>query len=254
MTGSENSVESEKTAHHMLKEAMANMEKMKLETNEMQLAMAKVQKGPEPPVTPTPPPGHTPEYPSPGLSTSFPSYHYYQGRDVYDPQAPPPNQNPPPPNVPVFVAPPLATLQRSSSEPLFQVHDTQYFPPKPTFKAPEPYTYTPQFGIPEEAEKQVKNTEHEEVIRKVKSLEQSFRNMHGLGHQVSVAYKDLCPFPNVQLPAWFKMPKFDLYEGHGDPVAHLRGFCSKMRGAGGKDELLIAYFGQSLSGSALEWL
>ncbi|XP_070015540.1 uncharacterized protein [Nicotiana sylvestris] len=46
---------------------------------------------------------------------------------------------------------------------------------------------------------------------------------------------------------------FDLYEGHGDPVAHLRGFCSKMRGAGEKDELLIAYFGQSLSGSALEW-
>jgi len=49
------------------------------------------------------------------------------------------------------------------------------------------------------------------------------------------------------------MPKFDLYNGHGDPVAHLRGFCSKMRGAGGKDELLMAYFSQSLSGSALEW-
>ncbi|XP_070029304.1 uncharacterized protein [Nicotiana sylvestris] len=166
---------------------------MRLEMNEMQLAMAKVQKGPKPLVTPTPPPGHTPEYPSPAPSTSFPSHHYYQGRDAYDPQAPPPNQNPPPPNVPVFVAPPPATLQRSSSEPLFQVHDTQYFPPEPTFKAPEPYTYTPQFGIPEEAEKPVKNTEHEEVIRKVKSLEQSFRNMHGLGHQfivtsVSVVY------------------------------------------------------------------
>ncbi|XP_070017391.1 uncharacterized protein [Nicotiana sylvestris] len=49
------------------------------------------------------------------------------------------------------------------------------------------------------------------------------------------------------------MPKFDLYDGHGDPIAHLRGFCSKMRGARGKDELLMAYFSQSLSGSALEW-
>ncbi|XP_070050206.1 uncharacterized protein [Nicotiana tomentosiformis] len=49
------------------------------------------------------------------------------------------------------------------------------------------------------------------------------------------------------------MPKFDLYDGHGDPAAHLRGFCSKMRGAGGKDELLMAYFSQSLSGAALEW-
>ncbi|XP_019242002.1 PREDICTED: uncharacterized protein LOC109222047, partial [Nicotiana attenuata] len=77
--------------------------------------------------------------------------------------------------------------------------------------------------------------------------------MQGLGGQVSVAYKDLCLFPDVQLPAGFKMPKFDLYDGHGDPVDHLRGFCSKMRGAGGKDELLMAYFSQRLSGSALEW-
>ncbi|XP_070040824.1 uncharacterized protein [Nicotiana tomentosiformis] len=50
------------------------------------------------------------------------------------------------------------------------------------------------------------------------------------------------------------MPKFDPYDGHGDPVAHLRGFCSNMRGASGKDELLMAYFSQSLSGAALEWL
>ncbi|XP_070015517.1 uncharacterized protein [Nicotiana sylvestris] len=49
------------------------------------------------------------------------------------------------------------------------------------------------------------------------------------------------------------MPKFDLYDGHGDSVAHLRGFCSKMRGASGKDKLLMAYFSQSLSSSALEW-
>nr|XP_033515299.1 uncharacterized protein LOC117279804 [Nicotiana tomentosiformis] len=77
--------------------------------------------------------------------------------------------------------------------------------------------------------------------------------MQGIGSQVSVAYKDLCLFPDVQLPAGFKMPKFDLYDGHGDPVAHLRGFCSKMRGAGRKDELLMAYFSQSLSGEALEW-
>ncbi|XP_070036478.1 uncharacterized protein [Nicotiana tomentosiformis] len=77
--------------------------------------------------------------------------------------------------------------------------------------------------------------------------------MQGIGSQVSVAYKDLCLFPDVQLPAGFKMPKFDLYDGHGDHVAYLRGFCSKMRGAGGKDELLMAYFSQSLSGAALEW-
>ncbi|XP_070017464.1 uncharacterized protein [Nicotiana sylvestris] len=49
------------------------------------------------------------------------------------------------------------------------------------------------------------------------------------------------------------MPKFDLYDVYGDPVAQLRGFCSKMRGVGGKDELLMAYFSQSLSAATLEW-
>ncbi|XP_070019260.1 uncharacterized protein [Nicotiana sylvestris] len=91
------------------------------------------------------------------------------------------------------------------------------------------------------------------MFRKVKSLEQSFKNMQGLGGQVSVAYKYICLFPDVQLSVGFKMPKFDLYDGHSDPMAHLRGFCSKMRGAGRKDELLMAYFNQSLSGSVLEW-
>lgn len=70
---------------------------------------------------------------------------------------------------------------------------------------------------------------------------------------MSVAYKDLCLFPDVQLPFGFKMPKFDLYDGHRDTVDHLRGFCSKMRGAVGKDKLLMAYFSQSLSGATLEW-
>nr|XP_009763128.1 PREDICTED: uncharacterized protein LOC104215075 [Nicotiana sylvestris] len=91
------------------------------------------------------------------------------------------------------------------------------------------------------------------MFRKVRSLEQSLRNMQGLGGQVSVAYKDLCLFPDVHLPVGFKMPKFDFYDGNEDPVAHLRGFCSKIRGADGKYELLMAYFSQSLSGATLEW-
>nr|XP_016475419.1 PREDICTED: floral homeotic protein DEFICIENS-like [Nicotiana tabacum] len=53
MTGSDNSVESEKTANQMLKEALEKMEKMRLEMNEMQIVLARAQKGQELPVTPT---------------------------------------------------------------------------------------------------------------------------------------------------------------------------------------------------------
>jgi len=68
-----------------------------------------------------------------------------------------------------------------------------------------------------------------------------------------MSYKDLCLFPDIQLLAGYKMPKLDLYDGHGDSVAHLRGYCSKMRGADGNDKLLMAYFSQSFSREVLEW-
>ncbi|XP_075097974.1 uncharacterized protein LOC107767021 [Nicotiana tabacum] len=95
--------------------------------------------------------------------------------------------------------------------------------------------------------------EQEEMTRKMKSLEQTMRNIQGLGGHKSVSFNDLCMFPHVHLPPGFKTPKFDKYDGHGDPVAHLKRYCNQLRGAGGKEELLMAYFGESLTGIASEW-
>ncbi|XP_070017142.1 uncharacterized protein [Nicotiana sylvestris] len=87
---------------------------------------------------------------------------------------------------------------------------------------------------------------------KMKSLEQSLKYMQGLSGQKSVSYFDLCMFPHVRLPAGFKMSKFEKYDGHGDPIAHLKRYCNQLRGAGGKQELLMAYFGESLTGITSE--
>ncbi|XP_070002547.1 uncharacterized protein [Nicotiana sylvestris] len=152
-----------------------------------------------------------------------------------------------------LLAPPPATFPRSSNEAVFKVPDAQRYAREPTFKVLDSYSPAPHFEAPGETEKPGNTVEQDEISRKVKILEQSLRNMQGIGIQMSLSYKDLCLFPDVQLPNGFKMPKFDLYDGHGDPVAHLRGYCSKMRGVGGKDKLLMAYFSQSLSGAALEW-
>ena len=59
--------------------------------------------------------------------------------------------------------------------------------------------------------------------------------------------------PNVCLPVGFKVPKFNLYDRCGDPVTHMKVYCSEMRGVGEKDDLLMAYFSKSLSGAALDW-
>ncbi|XP_070023237.1 uncharacterized protein [Nicotiana sylvestris] len=54
-------------------------------------------------------------------------------------------------------------------------------------------------------------------------------------------------------PAGCNMPKFEKYDGHGDPIAHLKRYCNQLRGAGGKEELLMPYFVESLTGIASEW-
>ncbi|XP_070017965.1 uncharacterized protein [Nicotiana sylvestris] len=224
---------------------------------EMYRAWMKGHPPPSYPANPdfVPPLAQSQEPPAVDSFPGFPHYHHYQGTTSQTTRAPPakPIPYPPPLTTPIFVAPPPATLHRSSSESLFQTQDNRYYRPEPTFKAPDHYSYTPRFDLLVETKNPPKTPEQEEMFRKVRSLEQSFRNMQGLGGQVSVAYKDLCLFPDVQFPVGFKMPKFDMYDGHEDSVAHLRGFCSKMRGAGRKDELLMAYFNQSLSGAVFEW-
>jgi len=68
--------------------------------------------------------------------------------------------------------------------------------------------------------------EQEEIDRKLRSLELTIKNLQGLGGYKSVSYKDLCMFPGIHLPLGFKMPKFEKYDGHGDPIALLRRYCN----------------------------
>ncbi|XP_070028745.1 uncharacterized protein [Nicotiana sylvestris] len=85
------------------------------------------------------------------------------------------------------------------------------------------------------------------------SFDPSSFTFQGLSGQKSVSYADLCMFPHVQLPLGFKTPKFEKYDGHGDPIAHLKRYCNQLRGTGRKEELLMDYFGESLVDIAFEW-
>ncbi|XP_070032738.1 uncharacterized protein [Nicotiana tomentosiformis] len=93
----------------------------------------------------------------------------------------------------------------------------------------------------------MRNPEQEGMVRKMKSLKKGLKNMQGLSGQKSVSYSDLCMFPHVHLPVGFKTPKFEKYDGHRDPIASLKRYCNQLRGEGGKEELLMAYFGESLT-------
>ena len=144
-------------------------------------------------------------------------------------------------------------VPKSNSDPPPNVRRDQSYTLEEAIKIPSFYPHIHQYSSPVEIEKMVKNEEHEEMAKKMKSLKQSIRDMQGLGGHKGISFSDLCMFPHVHLPAGFKTPKFEKYDGHGDPIAHLKRYCNQLRGVEGKEELLMTYFGESLVGIASEW-
>ncbi|KAG5602348.1 hypothetical protein H5410_033718 [Solanum commersonii] len=51
----------------------------------------------------------------------------------------------------------------------------------------------------------------------------------------------------------YKLPKFELFNGIGDPKAHLRMYCDKLVGVGRDERILMKLFMRSLTGEALSW-
>ncbi|XP_019258200.1 PREDICTED: uncharacterized protein LOC109236473 [Nicotiana attenuata] len=158
----------------------------------------------------------------------------------------------------IFTAPPTSataqpTLPRPSFEPSSFTFQIPPFQSDMAHVTTNSYPQQPRYEFIAGQERTVKNPEQEEITRKMKSIEQILKNIQGLSGQKSVSYADLCMFPHVHLPIGFKTPKFEKYDEHGDPIAHLKRYCNQLRGAGGKEELLMGYFGESLVGIASEW-
>ncbi|XP_070012154.1 uncharacterized protein [Nicotiana sylvestris] len=158
----------------------------------------------------------------------------------------------------IFTAPPCSattqpTLPRPSFDPSYFTFQTPSFPLEPIQFPTYTYSQPPWYEFTTGQEKSTKTPEQEEIAKKMRSMKQSLKSIQGLSRQKSVSYADLCIFPYVHLPLGFKTPKFEKYDGHGDPIAYLKRYCNQLRGAGGKEELLMAYFGESLVGITSEW-
>ena len=68
-----------------------------------------------------------------------------------------------------------------------------------------------------------------------------------------VDIKGLCPFPDVQPPPKFKMPKMDFFDGTRNPKNHLKQYVLSMKPLGLTKEKIILCFPQTLSGVAVQW-
>ncbi|XP_070013075.1 uncharacterized protein [Nicotiana sylvestris] len=158
----------------------------------------------------------------------------------------------------IFTTPPCSTteqptLPRPSFDPSAFTFQTPTFRMEPLQFPIYTYPQPPQSEFTAGQEKTTKTPEQEEIMRKMRSMEQSLKSIQGLSGQKNESYANLCMFPHVHLPLGFKTPKFEKYDGHGDLIAHLKRYCNQLRGASGKEELLKAYFGECLVGITSEW-
>lgn len=58
------------------------------------------------------------------------------------------------------------------------------------------------------------------------------RNLQTTRESKILEYDDLCVQSDIDFPIGYKPPKFDLFNGVGDPHAHLRAYCDKLVGVG----------------------
>nr|XP_016481091.1 PREDICTED: uncharacterized protein LOC107802157 [Nicotiana tabacum] len=59
--------------------------------------------------------------------------------------------------------------------------------------------------------------------------------------------------PDVGMPEGYKPPKFEMFDGTGDPKVHPRTYCDKLAGVGKNEQIRMKLFMLSLTRDALSW-
>ncbi|KAK4710126.1 hypothetical protein R3W88_004639 [Solanum pinnatisectum] len=91
------------------------------------------------------------------------------------------------------------------------------------------------------------------LTERLDSLANRVQHVEGSKRLGGLSYEDLCMYPDVELPKGYKLPKFEMFNGIGDPKAHLRIYCDKLVGVGNDEKILMKLFMRSLTGETLSW-
>ncbi|KAK4715726.1 hypothetical protein R3W88_014064 [Solanum pinnatisectum] len=129
-------------------------------------------------------------------------------------------------------------------------------PQKTTFQIPVPNEHDvngSELDHYEEREREWRSKEETAKLDMKEEIRKAMKELQCIPEVAGLNYEDLCIHPNLDLPEGFKVPKFDVFGGTGNPLAHLRAYCDQLVGVGRDEALLMRLFSRSLSGEALEW-
>ncbi|XP_049345800.1 uncharacterized protein LOC125810336 [Solanum verrucosum] len=105
----------------------------------------------------------------------------------------------------------------------------------------------------EEREREWRSKEEAAKLDMKEEIRKAMKELQCIPEVAGLNYEDLCIHPNLDFPEGFKVPKFDVFGGTGNPLAHLRAYCDQLVGVGRDEALLMRLFSRSLNGEALEW-
>ncbi|XP_070010607.1 uncharacterized protein [Nicotiana sylvestris] len=91
------------------------------------------------------------------------------------------------------------------------------------------------------------------MAEELKNLTSRVQGVEGDRGIEGLNYKDLCIQPDVELPEGYKPPKFEMFDGTGDPRVNLRTYCDKLVRVGKDEKIRIKLFMRSLNRGALSW-
>ncbi|XP_070014272.1 uncharacterized protein [Nicotiana sylvestris] len=143
-------------------------------------------------------------------------------------------------NTPLLILEP----QNSTNDHFHTHHNT------PIYVETMPHSTQPISSAPESNDRYLLIRSLAEELKKLTSLIQGVKESKRIE---GLNYEDLCIQPDVELPEGYKPPKFEIFDGTGDPRIHLRTYCDKLVGVGKYKRICIKLFMRSLKGDVLSW-
>ncbi|OIT37264.1 hypothetical protein A4A49_11919 [Nicotiana attenuata] len=102
-------------------------------------------------------------------------------------------------------------------------------------------------------EKETQQICHENVKKELHNLKKVIGDELQSRNYQSIRYEDLCLQPDMQLPLGYQLSKFNTFSRKGNPIAHLKDYCSRLLGIGHNEAIRMKLFIQSISGPAFVW-
>ncbi|XP_070020621.1 uncharacterized protein [Nicotiana sylvestris] len=91
------------------------------------------------------------------------------------------------------------------------------------------------------------------MAKELKKLTSRVQGVEGDRGIEGLNYEDLCIQPDIELPERYKPPKFEIFNGTGDPSVHLRTYYDKLVRVGKDEKIRMKLFIRSRTRDALSW-